>query len=127
MKIFVFGNEDLPYDSLPLRLLPKLQKTFPQIEFIKKDPNEEWDAAPELTAIDTVEGIKNVTLFDDLTKFQPSPRISMHDFDALANLRLMQKIGRIKKIKIIGLPPTISEKKALPEIISLLSSSQFLP
>lgn len=122
MKIFVFGNEDLPYDSLPLRLLPRLQKRFPRIEFIKKDPNEEWDAPPELTIIDTAEGIENVTVFDDLAVFQSSPRISLHDFDALANIRLLQKIGKIKKTKIIGLPPTISEKKALREITKLLSS-----
>lgn len=124
MDIFVFGNPDLDFDSLPLRLLPELKKRFPEIKFVIKDPNEEWDTPPELTIIDTIQGIKRVTIFNDLAEFQSAPRISMHDFDALANLRLLQKIGRIKKIKIIGIPPTISEKEALQEITKLLPSSQ---
>ena len=40
MKIFVFGNPDLAGDNMALRILPKLQKKFPLIQFIHKDPLE---------------------------------------------------------------------------------------
>ena len=105
MQVFVFGNPDLTEDSLPLRLLPKLREQFPQLEFIMVDPNEEWDVPAELLVIDTAQGIKEVTVFDSLEKFETAPRLTMHDFDALTNLRYLQKLGKIKKIKVIGLPP----------------------
>ncbi|TAN57989.1 hypothetical protein EPN15_02395 [Patescibacteria group bacterium] len=42
MKIFVFGNPDLAGDNIALRILPKLRKKFPLIQFIHKDPLENW-------------------------------------------------------------------------------------
>ncbi|MGC9968502.1 MAG: hypothetical protein ABSC29_02105 [Minisyncoccia bacterium] len=120
MIVYVFGNPDLPADSLPLRILPELQKRFPQVQFEVKDPNEEWDVPEELTIIDTVEGINEVTVFDDLAKFAAVPRVTMHDFDALTNLRYLQKLGKFKKIKIIGVPGAMDEAGALQKIIILL-------
>jgi hypothetical protein len=123
-KIFVFGNEDLEMDSLPLRILSKLEKEFPKIEFEIKDPNEEWviPESGELTILDTAVGIKEVTIFSSLEKFSKAPRVSMHDFDALTNLRYLQKLGKIKKIKIIALPPHLSEERAIEEVKVMLSS-----
>lgn len=122
MKIFVFGNADLAVDSLPLRILPELQKRFPHIEFIAADPNEEWDVAGGIIALDTVRGIKEVMQFDSLEQFHAAPRVTGHDFDALSNLRLLAKTGRIQNIKIIGIPPTILEEEALEATTALLKS-----
>lgn len=118
--IFIFGNPDLAMDSLPIRLIPKLQKKFPDISFEIKDPNEEWDIPEEMTIIDTAVGIDEVTVFDDLESFSQTPQLSMHDFDALTNLRYMKKLGRLKKIMIIGVPPDIDEEKAVEEIEKIL-------
>ena len=105
MTVFVFGNPDLALDSLPLRLLPELRRRLPGVEFLVKDPNEEWDVPEELTVIDTVVGIAEPRLFPTLNDFAAAPRLSLHDFDAFANLRLLQKIGRLKTVRVIGLPP----------------------
>ena len=113
MKIFVFGNPDLKFDSLPVRLIPELKKHFPDSEFIHIDPNEEWEVPEGLTIIDTVLGIKNPMIFNNLLTFKKAPNITMHDFDAYANLRLLQKIGKLKDVKIFGLPPDISEAEGL--------------
>ena len=112
MSVFVFGNSDLPLDALPLRLLPELRRRLPAVEFLVKDPNEEWDVPEELTIIDTVVGIEEPRLFPTLNDFAAAPRLSMHDFDAFANLRLLQKIGRLKAVRIIGLPPEHDETAA---------------
>ena len=120
MIIFVFGNLDLAMDSFPLRILPQLRKKFPSIQFEVKDPNEEWDVPEELTIIDTVVGVKKVTIFDTLEEFTAAPRFSMHDFDALANLRYLKKLGKLKKIKIIGVPPDLSKKEAIESIGNIL-------
>jgi len=97
----------LKEDNLPLKILPKLREEFPDIEFVVKDPNEEWDIleSEEIIILDTVIGIKEIIIFDSLEKFSKVPRIGMHDFDALTNLRYLQKLGKIKKIKIISMPP----------------------
>jgi len=112
MTVFVFGNPDLKMDSLPLRLLPELRRRLPATEFLVKDPNEEWDVPEELTIIDTVVGIAGPRLFPTLNDFAAAPRLTMHDFDAFANLRLLQKIGRLKSVRIIGLPPHFEEATA---------------
>ncbi|MFA6554315.1 MAG: hypothetical protein WCS89_02290 [Candidatus Paceibacterota bacterium] len=118
--VFIFGNPDLEMDSLPIRLVPRLQKIFPEVSFQIKDPNEEWDIPEEMTIIDTAVGVDEVTIFDDLESFDKTPQLSMHDFDALTNLRYMKKLGRLKKIMIIGVPPDISEEKAVEEIKKIL-------
>lgn len=112
MKIYVFGNEDVEMDSLPLKMLPELRQRFPEIEFVIKDPNEEIDFPEEVIILDTAVGISEVTIFDDLKKFAAVPRVSIHDFDALTNLRYLQKLGKIKTVKIIAVP----NKKTLAEL-----------
>ena len=122
MEIYVFGNPEIENDSLPLKIMPELQKNFPEINFEIKDPNEEWKISEELTIIDTVLGIDDVKVFTDLKSFSKSPNVSLHDFDAYSNLRYLEKLGRLKKIKIIGIPPMISQEKAAEEVSKLLKS-----
>lgn len=114
--VFVFGNPDLELDSLPLKILPDLRAALPTVDFIIKDPNEEWEAAEKIIILDTAVGIEQVTIFDNLENFRAAPRVSLHDFDALANLRLLWKLGKIKEIKIIAVPPDLDKKATLSEI-----------
>lgn len=118
--VYVFGNPDIKEDSLPLKILPRLQKEFPDISFQVLDPNEEWDVPENLMMIDTVVGIDKITIFDDLDQFSLAPRVSLHDFDAYANLRLLKKLGKLKKITIIGVPPNITINEATRETLTIL-------
>ncbi len=120
MNVFVFGNINLDNDSLPLRILPRLQEKFPDIEFEIRDPNEEWEVPEEFVIIDTVIGIKGVRVFKTLDKFLSAPRVSMHDFDFLTNLQYLSKLGKIKKIKIIGVPPDMKESEAIKKVSAIL-------
>jgi hypothetical protein len=45
--------------------------------------------------------------------FEQAPRVSMHDFDALTQLKLLAKLGRINSVKILGLPPNMEPALAL--------------
>jgi hypothetical protein len=119
MRAFVFGNPDVSMDSLPLRILPRLRKLYPDVEFEAKDPNEEWDVGPiseALTIIDTAVGIKETTVFYDLKRFARPPHLGMHDFDALTNLRYMMKLGKIKNITVVGIPAEMGEDEAIEGI-----------
>lgn len=113
MRFFVFGNKDFQFDSLPLRILPELKRIFPEVQFEIKDPNEEFEIPEGSAVIDTVSGIKKVKVFNNLSSFSGHPHVSLHDFDLYSHLRLLEKLGKLKKIKIIGIPPTMSEKEAL--------------
>ncbi|HAZ16359.1 MAG: hypothetical protein A3H59_02965 [Candidatus Jacksonbacteria bacterium RIFCSPLOWO2_02_FULL_43_9] len=105
MKIFIFGNPDIEEDSLPVKLMPQLKKQVPNFDFVHLDPNEEWGEIPEhFVMIDTVQGIDGVMVFNDLEKIEQTPLVSLHDFDVVANLKWLKKLGTIKKITIIGVP-----------------------
>lgn len=120
MRVFIFGNPDLHMDSLPVKLLPVLREHFPQHEFLFQDPNEEWDTSEPFWVIDTVVGLKEPRVFDDIDIFANVPNVSMHDFDALTNLRFLKKLGKLPEVKIIGLPVGISEEIAFNYISSQL-------
>ncbi|MBP9749733.1 MAG: hypothetical protein KBD21_03305 [Candidatus Pacebacteria bacterium] len=119
--VFIFGNPDLVMDSLPVRLLPRLRETFPDISFETLDPNEEWDVPAHMLIIDTVVNISELTVFRDLGVFMAAPRMTCHDFDAYANLMLMKKLGKVTDATIIGLPPDMHEDGAFSELCTALT------
>lgn len=118
--VYVFGNPDVPEDSLPVRLAPALRRAFPDLRFEPKDPNEEWDVPEELIVIDVVAGLDAPRTFDDLDLFSGGPLVSMHDFDAYANLMLLKKLKRLKRLRVIGLPPAMAEDAALEAVSAAL-------
>ena len=121
--IYIFGNPLLDFDNLPLKLAPKLEKLFPEIDFVITDPSENLKPIDgELIIIDTVEGIKKVILIDDIGKLETSKIYSLHDFDLAFNLKLLQKIGKLKRVKIFGVPMDGDEKEILSQLINLLKS-----
>jgi len=124
MKISVFGNQDLGFDSLPIKILPELKKMFPDVVFSIEDPNElDFPKAGEWIIIDTVVGLKEIKLltFADLKKTTEN-RISAHDFDLTAYLFWLNKLNKNTDIKIIGIPPTISENEALNSIMTAITN-----
>lgn len=122
-NVFVFGNPDLEIDSLPVKMLPKLQKAFPEIHFTILDPNEEWDVPKHMVIIDTVIGIKEVTIFQDLSAFIDAPKVTCHDFDAYTNLQFLKKLSKIHSTYIIGIPNGIPETEALLALNKAIKSA----
>jgi hypothetical protein len=119
-KVFVFGNPDLPEDSLPLRMLPELKKRLPEADFCVFDPNEDWPDTVEMVILDTVQGIETVTMFKSLDEFLPAPRLTMHDFDAYANLKLLEKLGKVKRVFIIGVPFRATGENISESVVRML-------
>ena len=122
MKILVFGNPLVEKDNLALKLLPKLRKEFPQIEFKEFDPTENLEAEIEnkkLFILDVVEGINKVILIKDINKLQTNKIYSMHDFDLGYNLKLLKKVGKLKEVEIIGVPMVMG-KEAMKEVQRIL-------
>jgi len=144
MKIFVFGNPDLAGDNIALRILPKLRKKIPLIQFIHKDPLENWTLDNEdpsgrrlndrqicdqeskkekIIIIDAVKGISKVTMFDGLENFTAAhKRMTMHDFDLYDELALLQKLKKLPKVAIIGIPWGESEKDIWNDLLKTIQA-----
>ncbi len=122
MNVFAFGNPDLALDSLPLRILERLRRDLPSVSFSHKDPNESWELGPDAVILDTVVGLAEPRIFHGLEDFEHAPRMTVHDFDLYAELRLRQKIGHLPKLTIIGLPPQITEHDAVAAVGRLLKT-----
>ncbi len=124
MRISIFGNPDYEPDALPIKLLPYLKKRFPNVEFVITDPNElgipdekEW------YIIDAVKGLSEIKLLslEDLKKPRKN-RVSMHDFDLAMHLFWLNKIKKDLRVKIIGIPPSLSLDAALEGTIKILAN-----
>ncbi|MCS7109262.1 MAG: hypothetical protein NZ903_00500 [Candidatus Micrarchaeota archaeon] len=112
-------------DRLPIEIIPYLRKEFPSLEFIEAESPDEIEDEKELNIIDTAEGLKEVSLITDLDSICESKRISLHDFDLAMTLKIMKKIGKIKKIRIIAIPKNYSKnksgkEKAIKETIKMI-------
>ena len=119
-KIYVFGNHLVKEDSLPLKLIDKLRREFPNIEFEEFDTVEDVELKKELNIIDSVKGIKKVELIEDLEKIITDKIYSIHDFDLGYNLKLLKKIKMIEKVRILGIPMKINESEAFDQLKKMI-------
>ena len=125
-KISVFGNPRVKTDSVPLKIISKLQKKFPKIKFAVEDPsgiinhneNEWW-------ILDTAEGIDDVKIINNPGMFNLQRKNSVHDYDLALDIKLLSKLGKLKKIKIIAVPCNMKRQEALHKVTQLLSASGF--
>lgn len=106
MRVLAFGSLN---DRQAWEVVDKIKDNFPRIKFLKTGNIDAILAFDEdLVVMDAVKGIEKPCLLgiDDLKARRLN---TLHDFDAGFFLRLMKKIGKIKKIKIIGIPMKIDD------------------
>ena len=120
--IFVAGNPLVEKDSLALQAAEQLKGKIKGIEF---KPIESLDALQEkekqnLCIMDVAAGIKKVQLIESVDELQTKQPISSHDFDLAMQLKVLQKLGRIGKVKIIAIPREYDLGKAVREAGKLI-------
>jgi Ni,Fe-hydrogenase maturation factor len=108
MKIYFFGNEDVPEDNAVFAVVEKLKTLNENIEFIFVKPNEDLPFVEEdnVIILDTVAGIERVEEITekDLDKLTIFSSLTVHDFDLGFQLQYLAKLGKLHRITIIGLP-----------------------
>jgi len=120
-KLYVFGNPLLANDNLPLKLVPLVANSCPNLEPYVIDPNE--NLHPEngnLYLVDTVIGIDKVTVITDIDNLASSPNYSLHDLDLAFNLKLLKKLDKLHKVAIFGVPSGMDKEKAGKQLIAKL-------
>jgi len=123
MKVSVFGNPDLEEDNLIVKLIPELKKKFPKIEFRLEDPVEGLKPPPAAAVwaiIDVGKNLDEIRVVDDVDKIEEKRRVSLHDYGVGMELKLLKKLGKVKRIKIIVVPMEMKEKKALERVTGVL-------
>jgi len=120
MIVFCLGNPRVLEDSLPVKLIPELQIQFPGMEFRDADPTESLEFDQNSIILDTVKGISQVTLFQNLEDFQKSRSLGVHDYDLYLDLTLRAKLGEAM-VKIIGIPENYKFAAALSGVTRVLS------
>lgn len=105
-KVLVFGNRLINKDSVPLMLIPKLKKEFPDIDFVEFDSIEDVENEGSIIYIlDSIENIDKVTIIKDIDRIEISKHLyTMHDMDLGYTLKLMKKVNMIDEIVIFGIP-----------------------
>lgn len=95
-------------DGEAIKAAKRLNGRVKNVEFIMVKPNEELPFVGEKKVIilDVIEGIKKITVFKGkaVDKLILSPRVSCHDYDLAFQLKYLQKLGKLGKVTIIGLP-----------------------
>ena len=122
-SVSVFGNPDLSGDNLPVLLVPKLRKRFPEIRFVVEDPNEiDLPKKGSWVILDTVRGLDEVkwVSVDDVARSR-NAGMTAHDYDLSTLLLLAKKLDSSFDPQILGVPEGIAEKAALREISRELS------
>lgn len=108
MKVYVFGNEDVPEDRSAIEAAEKLADTLEDVSFVPVKPNEDVPFVDErrVVILDTVQGIREVVLIEgkDVDRLVLAPRGSVHDFDLAFQLRYLKKLGRLGEVVIVGIP-----------------------
>lgn len=108
MKVYIFGNQDLEIDNKAFKVAEKLGGKVNGVEFVTIKPNEDLPFAGEreVVIMDTIYGLSEIKVINEknLDKFELSPRNSVHDFDLGFQLKYLKKLGKLGKVKIIGLP-----------------------
>jgi len=108
MKVYVFGNEDVPEDRRAIEAAEKLADTLEDVSFISVKPNEDVPFVDErrVVILDTVQGIRDVALIEggSIDGLILSPRGSVHEFDLAFQLRYLKKIGKLGEVTIVGIP-----------------------
>jgi Ni,Fe-hydrogenase maturation factor len=125
-KVLVFGNKLVQKDSLPLKLIPHLEKEFPEIEFKEFDSVEDLQNEGSLIyIIDSVENIENVTIIYNIDQIEISNNFyTIHDMDLGYMLKLMKKLKMIDKVIIFGIPiNTLSKIEILNQLKEKIRST----
>jgi len=120
--IFVAGNSLIEQDSLALQVAEQLRGKIRGIEFREIESLDELQEKEKQNPciMDVAAGIKKVELIESMDELQTAQPFSAHDFDLAMQLKILQKMGKLGKVKIIAIPADYSLQTAVKETYQLL-------
>jgi len=105
-------------DSVALKAAELLENKISGVEFEEFDSAEEI-GGNEIFIMDAVKGLKKPKIITNIDDIVSKKVYSVHDFDLGQSLKLLKKLGLIKKVTIFGVPKNI-DKKTVEKIAELI-------
>ena len=116
MKILLAFGSHYEKDNLAW----EIAKSLTDIEVrLCSRPEDVLDVEGDIYILDVVKGLINVR-FLDIEDTKTKKTITAHDFDLGLFLKLMKETGKLRSIKIIGIPENMRKKKIKAEVEHLL-------
>ena len=120
MKVYVLGNPLVKKDKVAFKVMEILKKKMREVSFFEFDPIEDIEEKNPVF-IDTVENLDRVREIG-LDELEIKKRYSLHDFGLEHLLTILKKLGKINKVRIIGIPSNYDPNKAAKEVEVILKS-----
>lgn len=120
-KIFCFGNEFFEQDSLAKTIADEIK--VKGIEFVRCNAPDDlihYEDLSNIILLDVVKGIDNVMLITDPDVLKHHDSVSAHDIDLGFYLKLLKEIGKVKNVKIIGIPQKGDKQEIKKQVLRLL-------
>jgi hypothetical protein len=105
-QLFVFGSEDFAFDNGAVKLIGWLAKQLPnwQITRMLRPEQLMQHIGEDFVILDVAEGIDKPFLITDLDNLTYESRVTAHDLDLAAFLKIMRELGQIHNVDIIAVP-----------------------
>ena len=104
MRILCFGNPLVEEDSMAKKIADSINIKGVEIVYCNNADDVLNYVDDEIIIIDVIKNINEVVIFDDIDKIKENTIVTLHDFDLGFFLKVLKSIGRVKKVKIIGVP-----------------------
>ncbi|MFH1211949.1 MAG: hypothetical protein V1659_03400 [Candidatus Woesearchaeota archaeon] len=118
--VLVFGNPKLEEDNLALKVSKELKlEGFTFIECASAD-SLLYFVDKDFIILDVVKGAKKTMLIDDVERLKQHKIVSLHDFDLGYFLKLLDKLGKLKNTKIIGIPQQGNIEEIREDVVKIL-------
>lgn len=98
--LYVFGNPALREDAFAIEVASALGIPFRHAH----SPDDLLEADGDIEILDVVRGIVDPIIIEDVSRLRTRPMLSLHDFDVGYFLTLMDRLGMLGRIRIIGVP-----------------------
>jgi hypothetical protein len=119
-----FGSDAFGGDDIAFGVFDELEGRIPGVRMVKCSSSVEMlyhVGKGDLYIVDAVRGLGRVTLFENPRAFRKVKSATVHDLDVGTFLQVLEEAGKLKGVKIIGIPLGHDRKKAAEEVAMLLS------
>ena len=110
VKVYCLGNKYINKDNMALRFV---DREINEMEFVLYDQ----EVSGDIVIMDVCRNLGEMRLLE-LDNFLERHPLSMHDFDAGNEIKLLQAIGQVKSVKVIAIPMDYTYDQVLSNLKS---------
>lgn len=124
MNLLVFGSEDFSFDNGAVRLIGCLQRRLPgwNIQRMARPEQLLNFLDKQFIILDVAAGIDSPLLITDPGMIKYGCKVTAHDMDLAAFLRILKEVGQIDKVAIVAVPNHKDPNEFKEEVVNLIQN-----